>query len=147
MKPTAWLLLSALMLSITPAAQTRIYEKGTVIRMRMAQCMPISGGIKAALAGLPATTPSSAACPEYTFVSDKVVYIVVAKSSKELIPLADSIDFRLQKNELVIHVDDSTREIRLAIRSMSLRSEWERDQLERQRIESPTRISQNESPQ
>jgi hypothetical protein len=146
MKRIAAIFITITLLSISPAAQTRLYQKGTVIRMRIAQCMATSGGIMAALAGQPAATPSADTCPEYTLVSDKVVYVVVSKSSKELIPLAENIDFRLQKNELLIHVDDTTREIRLAVRSMSLRPEWERNELERQRSSSPTRISQNDPP-
>jgi hypothetical protein len=146
MKRIACLLVLICLLSIAPAAQTRIYQKGIVTQMRMAQCMPTSGGIMAALAGQPAATPSTDSCPEYTLVSDKVVYVIVAKSSKELIPLADDIEFRLQKNEILIHVDDTMREIHLAVRSMSLRPESDHEELEPQRAKSPTRVSHNDSP-
>lgn len=145
MKRIASILIALCLLSISLAAQTRIYQKGAVTRMRMAQCMPISGGLKATLAGLPAAIPSADTCPEYTLVSDKVIYVVVAKSSKELIPLADDIDFRLHKNELLIHLDDTTREIRLAVRSMTLRSESDRNEPDRQHPKTPKLISHSDS--
>ena len=65
-------------------------------------------------------------CPEYTLVTDKVVYVIVGKASSQLIPLAEDIDFRLQKNELAVRVDDAKQESRFLIKAMILRSEWER---------------------
>lgn len=144
MKRIACLLISLCLFSIAAAAQTRVYQEGAVIRMRMGPCMPIPGGIMAALAGQPSAVPSADTCPEYTLVSDRVIYVVVAKSSNELIPLADNLDFRLQKNEILVHLDDTTHEIRLAVRAMSLRKDWEREQLERQHTKVPTRIARGD---
>jgi len=60
--------------------------------------------------GSPATPNVEEYCPEYTLLSDNVVYLIVGKSSSQLIPLAQSIDFRLQKSELAVRVDDAKRE-------------------------------------
>jgi hypothetical protein len=144
MKRFVCALISACLLSALAAGQTRIYQKGTVIRMKMAQCMATSsGGFLAALSGQ-APVASGDTCPEYTLVSDRVVYVVVAKSSNELIPLADDLEIRLQKNEILVHLDDTTKEIRLSVRAMTLRDEWQREELERQRTRAATRVSHND---
>ena len=67
-------------------------------------------------------------CPEYTLVSDKVVFLIVGKSSNQLIPLAEMIDYRFRNNELAVRVDDANREAKFAIKEMILRPEWERVQ-------------------
>jgi|1186.fasta_scaffold837176_1 hypothetical protein len=145
MKRVICALISVCLLSAMAAAQTRIYQKGTVIRMKMTQCMAASGGgFLAALSGQAPVAPSGETCPEYTLVSDRVVYVVVAKSSNELIPLADDLDFRLQKNEILVHIDDTTKEIRLSVRAMTLRDEWQREELERQRTRTASRVSHSD---
>jgi hypothetical protein len=67
-------------------------------------------------------------CPEYTLVSDKVVFVIVGKSSNSLIPLAETIDFRFHKNELAVRVNDAKRETKFDIKDMVMRSEWDRVQ-------------------
>jgi hypothetical protein len=142
MKRLACQLVFLCLLTVMAAAQTRIYKKGSIVRMKMGQCMSASsGGFLAALSGQTAAPGAPDGCPEYTLVSDRVVYVVVAKSSSELIPLADELDFRLQKNEILVHLDDTTKEVRLVVRAMSLREEWEREEFERQHPDSPTRIA------
>ena len=64
-------------------------------------------------------------CPEYTLVTDKVVFLIVGKSSNQLVPLAEVIDFRIQNKELAVRVDDARKESKFAIKEMTLRSEWE----------------------
>jgi len=99
------------------------YQHGTVVRMRMADCMSAHRFMNA-LSGGP-TQQGGESCPEYTLMTEKVVYVIVGKSSDQLIPLAETIDFRLQKNELAVRVDDSNKESRFSIKAMALRSEWE----------------------
>lgn len=70
-------------------------------------------------------------CPEYTLVSDRVVYLVVGKRADQLMPLAEGIDFRLYKNELAVRVDDVKRETRFTVKEMVLREDWERDERRR----------------
>ena len=65
------------------------------------------------------------ACPEYTLISDKIVYVIVGSSSNQVIPLAEIIDFRIHKNEIAIRLDDAKHESKFAIKEMMLRSEWE----------------------
>jgi hypothetical protein len=75
--------------------------------------------------GPPQSAPNEGACPKYTLVTDKVVFVIVGKSSNQLVPLAEAIDFRFQKKELAVRVDDARHESRFAIKEMTLRSEWE----------------------
>jgi hypothetical protein len=84
------------------------------------------GSFAMALGSVPQKTEES--CPEYTLVSEKVVYIVVGKRSSQFMPLAEIIQFHLLKNELLVRVDDEKRESRFSIKEMTLRSDWERDQ-------------------
>jgi hypothetical protein len=58
-------------------------------------------------------------------VTDKVVFLIVGKSSNQLVPLAEVIDFRIQNKELAVRVDDARKESKFAIKEMTLRSEWE----------------------
>ncbi|MGO9087855.1 MAG: hypothetical protein ACLP6G_16270 [Terriglobales bacterium] len=101
-----------------------VYQHGTVVRMRMGECTLSHRGFMVAFGG-PAGQMPEETCPEYTLVSDKVVYVIVGRSSNQLIPLADVIDFRLHNNELAVRVDDAKHEAKFSIREMALRSEWD----------------------
>ncbi len=106
-------------------AQIGIYQHGTVVRMHMGNCMAAQQRFMAAF-GSPATTVSQESCPEYTLVSKDVVFVIVGKSSNQLVPLAETIDFRVQKNELAVRVDDAKRETKFSIKEMVVRSDWDR---------------------
>lgn len=106
------------------AAQLGMYQHGMVVRMRMSECLPAHRGFMVAF-GAPAMPESAEVCPEYTLVSDKVVFVIVGRCSGELVPLADVIDFRLHNNEVAVRVDDR-HESRFSIKEMILRSEWDR---------------------
>ncbi len=101
-----------------------LYQHGSVVRMRMGECLPSHHGFLATF-GAPQTPVVEDACPQYTLVSDRVVFVIVGSSSDQLIPLADNIDFRLHKNEMAVRLDDARREGKFAIKEMILRSEWE----------------------
>jgi len=109
------------------AAQIGIYQHGTVVRMHMGDCVSAHRGFMVAFGG-PAMPASEDVCPEYTLVSPKVVYVIVGKFSNQLIPLAESIDFRLHNNELAVRVDDARHESKFMIKEMIVRSEWDRVQ-------------------
>lgn len=100
------------------------YQHGTVIRMRMGDCVLMHGGFMTAF-GPPQSAPNEGVCPEYTLLTDKVVFVIVGKSSNQLVPLAEVVDFRFNKKELAVRVDDARHESRFAIKEMTLRSEWE----------------------
>jgi hypothetical protein len=110
--------------SVALAAPIGTYQHGTVIRMRMGDCMLIHRGFATAF-GPPQVAMTEETCPEYTLVADKVVFVIVGRSSNQLVPLAEVIDFRFQKKELAVRVDDARKESKFAIREMTLRSEWE----------------------
>lgn len=124
MKLTWWLILACCSLQMAQAQHVGIYQHGTVVRMRMGDCVMSHHGFVAAMGGGQAQLQPDA-CPEYTLVSDKVVYVIVGKSSNQLIPLADEIDFRLHRNELAVRVDDAKHESKFSIKEMVLRSEWD----------------------
>jgi len=127
MKLTLWLIVACCSLQIAQAQHVGVYQHGTVVRMRMGDCVSSHHGFVAAMGGAQAQMMPDA-CPEYTLVSEKVVYVIVGKSSNQLIPLADEIDFRLHRNEMAVRVDDAKRESKFSIKEMVLRSEWDRVQ-------------------
>ena len=106
------------------AAWAGVYQHGTVVRMRMVDCLPVHHGFMAAMGGAPSQMTSDV-CPEYTLISDRVVFIIVGRSSNQLVPLADVVDFRFSKNELAMRIDDAQRESKFSIKEMILRSEWD----------------------
>jgi|SRR5271166_3123839 len=120
-KYTLWLVVAFCGLQ---TAWAGVYQHGTVIRMRMVDCIPVHHGFMATMGGAPAQMPEEV-CPEYTLLSDKVVFVIVGRSSDQLVPLADIVDFRFNKNELAMRIDDARRESKFAIKEMILRSEWD----------------------
>ncbi len=109
-------------------AQEHWAFKGTVIKMQMADC--IGHGIVAALAGMPAQPEKT--CPEYTIMTDKVVYVVVGRKTEEFMPLAENMNFLVRKNELVIFSDNEKATSHFAIQRMTLRGDWEREQIHKE---------------
>jgi hypothetical protein len=124
MKPTFLLIAFVCSLQVAQAKDLGIYQHGTVVRMRMGDCASSHSGFIARMGGSPAQMTEDA-CPEYTLVSDKVVFVIVGRSSNQLIPLADVIDFRFHGSELVVRVDDAKHESKFGIKEMVLRSEWD----------------------
>ena len=124
----AWLLLIVVLSTQNVlAAPIGIYQRGTIVRMRMSPCLPRGHGLMATLSGTQAQEPVEF-CPEYTLVTEKVVYLIVGKMSSQLLPLAETTNFRFQKNEVVVRVDDESHEARFQIKEMTLRPQWEHEQ-------------------
>jgi hypothetical protein len=119
-KSLKYALCLALVLFTAQAASAGIYQHGTVVRMRMGDCLPSRHGFMVAFGGQAAQT-SPEVCPEYTLVSDKVVFVIVGRSSDQLIPLADIVDFRFHNNDMAVRVDDARHESRFNIKEMILR--------------------------
>ena len=123
--------LLSILLAASPAlliAQSPHREHGTIVRMRMTDCMGPQHGFMAAMAG-GANVAATALCPEYVLVAEKVVYVITGKSSDQLIPLAETTYFHLQKNEMLIRIDDSPKESHFRIKVMVLRPEWDRSEM------------------
>jgi hypothetical protein len=127
------------------ALQPQYAQKGTIIRMRMAECLEQPHRFMMAMSGAAGQAPDEL-CPEYVLLSDKVVYVIVGKTSGSLIPLAETTQFRLQKNTLLIRADDESRETKFMLREMVLRSEWDHihpnllideEEPQRRRLENP----------
>ena len=91
----------------------------------MGDCVLAQHGFMVAFGG-PSTPMPGESCPEYTLLSTDVVYIIVGKSSNQLVPLAENIAFHLHKNELLVRVDDAKHEAKFTIKEMVVRSEWDR---------------------
>ena len=123
-KSLKYALCLTLALLTVPAASAGIYQHGTVVRMRMGDCLPSRHGFMVAFGG-EAAQSSPEVCPEYTLVSDKVVFVIVGRSSDQLIPLADIVDFRFHNNDMEVRVDDARHESRFNIKEMVLRTEWD----------------------
>ncbi len=117
------ILLLALLFASLPTF-AGVYQHGTVIRMRMGDCTLTHSGFVTNF-GAPQGQLPAETCPEYTLVTDKVVYVMVGKNSNQLVPLAEVIDFRIQKNQLAVRVDDARHESKFAIKEMILRSQWD----------------------
>lgn len=138
MKSTLLLVLVLSSVAVAWAAPQGIYQHGTVVRMRMGDCALTHRGFMNQF-GPPQAAGIEEGCPEYTLVADKVVFLIVGKSSSQLVPLAEVIDFRFQNKELAVRVDDARHESKFVIKEMTLRSEWELVQkhIENQLNESP----------
>ena len=61
-------------------------------------------------------------------MADTVVYVIIGKTSDQLLPLAEVTRFRFLKNEMLIRVDDAPEESHFHIKAMVLRPEWDHDQ-------------------
>jgi hypothetical protein len=109
-------------------AQTHSSQQGTIVRMRMTDCLGPQHGFMAAMSGA-GKVETGALCPEYVLISDRVVYVISGKGSDQLVPLAEVTRFRLQKNEMLIRVDDASKESHFHIKAMVLRPEWDRNQM------------------
>lgn len=118
-----------LTLPVDLASQTRTHQDGTIIRMRMTDCMGPQHPFMATMSGGGGRAETGALCPEYVLVADKVVYVISGRGSDQLIPLAEVTRFRLQKNEMLIRIDDASKESRFHIKAMLLRPEWDRNQM------------------
>jgi hypothetical protein len=115
---------AVLLICLAPSAWAGVYQHGTVVRMRMTDCLPVHHGFMMAMSG-GAVPTGPEVCPEYTLISDKVVFVIVGRSSDQMIPLADVIDFRLHNNEMAVRIDDARRENKFGIKEMILRTEWD----------------------
>jgi hypothetical protein len=108
--------------------------------MRMTDCISAQHGFMAAMSGA-AQVQTGGLCPEYVLVGDKVVYVILGRGSNQLIPLAEITKFRFLKNEMLIRIDDASKESRFQIKAMVLRPEWDRNHalLDREEMSEATR--------
>jgi len=120
-----WLLF--VIAAVALPAHAQHFQLGTVTRMQTKDCTIVHAALASVIGYVPQNTEG--VCPEYTLVSEKVVYIVVGKRSGQFMPLAEIVQFRLLKNELFVRIDDERRESHFSIKEMELRSDWERDQM------------------
>lgn len=108
--------------------QSPARQQGTIIRMRMMDCLEPQHGFMSAMSGSN-KVETGLQCPEYVLVSEKVVYVISGKNSDQLLPLAEVTRFRLQKNEMLIRIDDAPKESHFHIKAMVMRPEWERNEM------------------
>jgi hypothetical protein len=125
MRLTLLVVMACGLVAVALAAPVGAYQQGTVVRMHMGDCTLMHRGAFMAQFGPPQAAAAEDACPEYTLVTDKVVFLIVGKSSNQLVPLAEVIDFRFENRELAVRVDDARKETKFVIKEMILRSEWE----------------------
>ncbi len=121
-------------------------QEGVIVRMRLIVCPMPSHGFMVALSGSARVGPQDP-CPEYTLLTEKIAYVIIGRSSNQLVPLAEVTKFRFQNREMLIRVDDSRRESHFMIKEMMLRSEWERQQRhEEEELRSVSRREQDSDP-
>jgi hypothetical protein len=118
-----YLVVFVCLLAMAHAEDFGVYQHGTVVRMQMADCLA-HRGFAAVMGGQPAQQVEDS-CPQYTLVSDKVVFVIEGKSSDQIVPLADVIDFRLHGRDLAVRIDDARHESKFHIKEMVLRSQWD----------------------
>ncbi|MFZ0479407.1 MAG: hypothetical protein WAL71_09670 [Terriglobales bacterium] len=114
-------------LSTLLSAQARSREEGTIVRMRMDDCFSSQHPLLDSLSGS-TRGPSGEQCPEYVLMTEKVVYVIVGKTSDQLIPLAETTRFHFQNNEVLVRIDDERRESHFHVKQMVLRLDWDRSQ-------------------
>ncbi len=124
MKSTLFLMFVLCGMTLAFAAPIGAYRQGTVVRMHMGDCQLMHRGFMNQF-GPPQQVGIEDSCPEYTLLTDKVVFVIVGKSSNQLVPLAEVIDFRFENKELAIRVDDARKESKFTIKEMLLRSQWD----------------------
>lgn len=112
---------------ISWAADPAASQEGTIVRMRLVTCPGPQHRFMMALSGSARVGPQDP-CPEYTLLTDKIAYIIIGRASSQLVPLAETTQFRFQNRELLIRLGDSNHESHFMIKEMMIRSEWERQQ-------------------
>jgi hypothetical protein len=112
--------------SVSLFAENRSREEGTIVRMRMTDCLAPRHPFMNAMSG--AGQIPGELCPEYVLVTDRVVYVISGRSSDQLLPLAETTRFHFQNNEVLIRVDDARHESHFHVKVMVLRPEWDRSQ-------------------
>jgi len=127
MKHSLWLVVLLGSLSIPLFAENQGREEGTIVRMRMDDCLGPQHSLLDSLSGSN-HQPSGDLCPEYVLVTGKVVYVIVGKNSDRLVPLAETTRFHFQNKEILIRVDDARRETHFHVKEMMLRQDWDRNQ-------------------
>ncbi len=128
MKRTLFCIAMLFTFTLVLTAQTHSQQQGTIVRMRMAECLGLQHPLMTQMSG-GGNQESGALCPEYVLVGEKVVYVITGRSAEQLIPLAEVTRFRLQKNEMLIRINDSSKESRFHIKAMVLRPDWDRNQM------------------
>jgi hypothetical protein len=100
-------------------------EKATVYAMRKLPCSQVLPQ----MTGYPAM-PRGAddhECVEYELHTAKVTYIIVPRR-EVLLLVGSEVNIRMASSELLVHTQDSAKDIRCSVVSMSLRSESEQRQ-------------------
>jgi hypothetical protein len=139
MKRIGWLFVFVLCVAAILPAENSWSFKGTVVKMKMADCIAQTG-FRASMSGAAAV---AASCPEYTVLGEKVVYVVVGRRTVEFIPLAEDMDFLVRKNEIVIFSQDEKSKSRFVIQQMTLRADWEREEKRKELVEKALERSVN----
>ncbi|HUO60572.1 MAG TPA: hypothetical protein VMU24_07870 [Candidatus Acidoferrales bacterium] len=135
MRRVGWVVIFMFAINCMATGQSRNFH-GTVVRMKMSECTKQHGFVSA-MSGVQVV--STQACPEYTVMTDNVVYVLVGRKPEEFIPLAENITFHVRKSDVVVFSEDEKEQSHFAVRQMTVRQDWERDE---QRREVMTRLAE-----
>jgi hypothetical protein len=107
------LLVIALLATVAHAKEPKHYQSGRLMKMESVKCGTDEKNGKS-LAGEVIGTDSAhmkmreLLCQQYTLQTDKLVYIVQPKDDKHpaLLPVGESAQFRLEKDKMLLRVED-----------------------------------------
>jgi hypothetical protein len=107
------LLVIALLATLAHAKEPRHYQTGRLMKMESVKCGTDEKNGKS-FAGEMIGTDSAhmkmreLLCQQYTLQTDKLVYIVQPKDDKHpaLLPVGESAQFRLEKDKMLLRVED-----------------------------------------
>jgi hypothetical protein len=134
---TCWIFV--LLCSTLPAlALSGGMEKATVHSMRKVPCMATQetgrGGILSNLVGGSGSGDGAInECIEYELRTDKVSYIIRPRRAVLLL-LGGNVSIKLADSELLLRTGEAIKDIRCAVLAMTLRTEAERKERERERV-------------
>jgi hypothetical protein len=128
MKRVGWVIAVVFAVGCTAIGQVRTF-RGTVVRMKISECSRQHTFVSA-MSGTNIVTTET--CPEYTVMTEKVVYVLVGRKSEEFIPLAEDIILHVRKNDFVVISEDERTQSHFAVKQMTLRQDWERDEQRRE---------------
>lgn len=117
-----------LLLATAVQAAPRFYQRATVVHMNTVKCMAMqsdSRGVVGALFGqAQAAQAQNMYCSEYILQSERVLYRVQPRKGGDplLLPIGDEVQFRMDKNHLLVRPEDSDREYEFNVVAMTLRS-------------------------
>ena len=120
--------LVVVLLATSLQAAPKFYQKATVIHMDTVKCLALhsdnTGMVGVLFGPAKASHTQNLYCSEYVLQGEKVFYKVQVRKAGDsvLLPIGEVVQFRFEKNHVVVRPDDSDREYEFNVVSMTLRN-------------------------